>query len=79
MRGVWFWLATLAVPAFWILGLVFRQRDLLIVHTHKGHRRLIFHGSGEPAEIETFLAAASSSFGYRIGRPADDVSRQRIH
>jgi hypothetical protein len=52
------------VPALWLLDLSLRRRWMIVVHTRKDTRKLVFHKTKDRVEIENFFSTARSRFGY---------------
>lgn len=54
----------LAIPAVWLLDLVFRRRWLLVVHMAHDRRKLAFRDTNDAAALQAFLDDARRRFGY---------------
>jgi hypothetical protein len=50
------------IPAWWLLGLAFKKRWYLRVHTRTGTRKLVFHETTDARQIEAFVERARQRF-----------------
>ena len=53
-----------AIPAWWLLDLSFRRRWFIRVHTQSGARKLLFHKTRDPHQLQSFVDTARRRFGY---------------
>jgi len=61
----WLLAGGFVVPGAWMLHLSVRKRWVVLVHTSRGIRRLIFQGATDRSAMEEFLGRARARFGYQ--------------
>lgn len=59
-----FWLSAFGILGVWLLWFALKSRNVLLVHTSGGKRKLAFHQSAAREDIVRFVNEAASRFGY---------------
>jgi hypothetical protein len=54
----------LVIPGIWLIDLSLRKRWMLVVHTRRGTRKLLFKTSKDEPALHAFVSSARSRFGY---------------
>jgi hypothetical protein len=56
--------AAFVVPALWLLDLAFRPRWMIVVHTQRDRRKLVFRNTKDRTAIDMFFNDARQRFRY---------------